>query len=109
MYRFGKYELRVIKREVDGEVFFSIRAICRNSLKYSSINNLNTILSLLDVQLEDRQYEDSTWIIPRHKADTFSQIIHQAFNEGSFLAFLEKQLDDDRLEGEWENQIHLNH
>ncbi len=106
MHKCGKYDIEIIQQNADDMIFFSIRAICRDSGRYSSINNLNAILSLLDVDVEDQQFEDSTWIVSEKQVDAFSKVVHCALSDESFVDYLEKGIDDDRLEGEWENSLH---
>jgi hypothetical protein len=72
---------------------FSIRAICKDTLKYSSINNLNTILSILGIDADNRKYEDSWWELTTREANKLATIIKQDLPSPYFIDYLEGKLD----------------
>jgi len=84
---------------------FCIRAICKSNGRFSCINNLNTVLSELNVDYEDPKYVDSFWIIPEDEAKRFNEMSYQFLTDPGFVEYLEKRLDEDRMCGEWEDQI----
>ena len=84
---------------------FSILAICNQTGRYSSINNLNQIIADLNIDPANPKYEDSNWVLSvREGRKLFNRAVN-LFN-GDYLAFLKDRLDEDRSCGEWENTIH---
>ena len=57
---------------------FSIRAINKCNGRFSSINNLNTILSLLYVEPNKTKFEDSLWEINMKEIEAYKNIIIEA-------------------------------
>jgi hypothetical protein len=101
----NKYRFEIVitnHKEVCG---FSITAIDRKSLRYSSINNLNSTLSLLKVDCSKSKYEDSSWTLRRQEVERFSKVVKNALADENYLVYLENKLDEDRDCGEWENRI----
>lgn len=97
--RGNKYNFYIIsKREK-----FLIKATCKLSGKYSCINNLNIILSELNIPQNNFRYHDSMWNI--NKSKYFYRKIVDSFSNRSFVDYIEKKLDEDRFYGEWENKI----
>jgi hypothetical protein len=84
---------------------FSITAIDKKSLRYSSINNLNAILSLFGIEHISPRYEDSKWPLHRSEAERHSRVMADALGNEDYLLYLEEKLDEDRFHGEWENRI----
>lgn len=106
MIRGKRYSFRIISETYNGiETNFSILSVDNYTNRYSSINNLNFIMSELKVDPKDTMYQDSSWTIPREDAEMFSQKIKRILNNSISLRFLESQLDDDRFESEWENRV----
>lgn len=82
---------------------FFIRAIDKSNRKSSCINNLNAILSLLDIDINDPKYNDSVWIVSKEEAEKFYNTAVEAISSTHFAEYIEKKLDEDREAGEWEN------
>jgi len=95
------FEIRVEKDQRTSA--FSIRAISKDTGRYSSINNLNTILSELGVDNDNPKYNDSTWVLGVKEAERFSDVIKKYLASPRFVHYLERKLDEDRACGEWEN------
>ena len=98
-----------ILKTTDAEIKndFSILAINKKTYLCSSINNLNLILSELEIDCQSaswrNQFDDSSWILPYGLAKSLFYKAKNLFSDIDFLAFLESYLDLDREEGEWEN------
>lgn len=98
-----KYIIEVLTRSVNfNEYLFCINAKCINTGLFSSINNLNTILSELDIGIDDPLGEDSSWIVKKEDAFKYKKIIKTSLSSPIFFKYLEKQLDLDRELSEWE-------
>lgn len=100
-----KYNFYIQSGKFGEYILFSIRAVCKKSRRYSSINNLNVILSELQVDFNDRKYEDSLWYVNMAEAERLAEITKETIKDENFLAYLESQLDIDRRAGEWENRL----
>lgn len=101
-----RYKFKIINEEYDNnEFFWTIRAICRKTRRYSGINNLNPILSELKVDFEkDRRFEDSClWEASRKEINIFNKIAKSLVTDKRYLQYLEDKLDEDRSYGEWKN------
>ena len=105
----NKYYFRIINETFDdGVCFWTLRAVCKKSKKYSGINNLNSVLGQLigDEGLDDvtGKYEDSlAWEVTKKEMKKFNRIAKSLVTSDSFLKYLEDKLGDDRSKGEWEN------
>lgn len=84
---------------------FSIRAISKDTGKYSSINNLNTILATLGVDSDHPKFADSLWVVTNKEAVKFEELIKSDLDSPFFRHYLEAKLDEDRMEGEWANSL----
>ena len=84
---------------------FSVRAISRDSGRYSSINNLNAILSALDIEGDNPKFYDSAWTLTNKETNIFENAIKQSLSSPFFINYLESKLDEDRTCGEWANSI----
>lgn len=96
--------------EIDSEngrrnVYFYIKAICKSTGRTSCINNLNAVLSELEVDPAKPKFEDSTWVVSRKEANSFINTAKKFLTDVVFLNYLEKRLDEDRACGEWENVL----
>ncbi len=101
----NKYNFSIIY-ESGGEVgLFSIRAIDPATGRYSSINNLNTILDELGVDPWDEKFVDSVWVLDYSEAAEFEKIAVNLLTDKTFVEYLERRLDEDRSYGEWENVV----
>ncbi len=105
----NKYNYKIINETFDDEVcFWTLRAICKKSKKYSGINNLNTVLGQLlsdkELDNENGKYEDSfAWEVTKKEMKKFNRIAKSLVTSDSFLNYLENKLDEDRSQGEWAN------
>jgi hypothetical protein len=98
-----KYSFQVVSRRESYHYWFSLRASSKTSGRTSCINNLNTILSQFGVEMEDSRVSDSEWIVSKREVRCFVDTATQFLSDAAFLDYLEKQLDEDRMLGEWEN------
>ncbi|HEX9896309.1 MAG TPA: hypothetical protein VGA85_01435 [Dehalococcoidales bacterium] len=103
-----RYNFEILAEKDRRYSTFSIRAISKDTGKYSSINNLNTILSELGVDNDNPKCEDSFWVLTVKEADKFTEIIRQDLSSPSFTDYLESKLDEDRECGEWANSLEDN-
>ena len=83
--------------------FLTIIAIDKKTKRYSHINNLNTILSELKVDLNQSRFHETTWQVTDSEKKKFAKIF-SGMTQSPFLDYLERQLDIDREYGEWENK-----
>lgn len=84
---------------------FSVRAISKDNRRYSSINNLNAVLSELGVNADNPKYEDSLWELGTKEADRLIDVMAVRLSSPRFVRYLECRLDDDRRCGEWANRL----
>lgn len=83
--------------------YFSVKAIDNSVQKCSFINNLNCILSYLEIDIDNPDFYDSTWILNDALAKDCFNKMKRLFRDNEALTDLEIYLDLDREEGEWEN------
>lgn len=96
----SKYNFHVVAKENK----FYIQAVDKVSLRYSCINNLNSILSeLVHDQYSDKRYSDSCWEVSQEKGEQFAKFLVKTLSSNRFRHYLENKLDEDRTLGEWEN------
>ena len=98
-----KYNFLLEKADGEIESYLSILAIDKKTRICSSINNLNFVLSSLNISYQDYQFADSSWILPNDLADALFYKARNLLSDKGSLILLETQLDLDREEGEWEN------
>ena len=101
----NKYNFEIVFQKCGELSLFHIRALCKSTGRYSSINNLNTILSELGIDANDPKFEDSTWIVDQEEAEHFADAAEKAISDKTYREYLEHRLDEDRILGEWENRI----
>ncbi|NQS97006.1 MAG: hypothetical protein HQ591_00985 [candidate division Zixibacteria bacterium] len=103
----NKYNFEIVCQNCGESYQFYIRALCKSTGRYSCINNLNTILSELEIDTDDSNFEDSTWIVDQDEAKYFTRVTEEIITDITYRDYLEHRLDEDRILGEWENRISL--
>jgi hypothetical protein len=98
-----KYNFEIVSKNGGQNVCFYIKSICKSTKRTSCINNLNAILSELDVDHTKPKFFDSMWVVSRKEASHFVNTAKSILADPIFLNYLEKRLDEGRFEGEWEN------
>ena len=99
-----RYKFEIRAENTEPYSAFSIRAISKDTRRYSSINNLNTMLSELAIEVNNPSFADSQWTLTKQEANRLSEITRELLSSPSFLGYLENKLDEDRQAGEWENR-----
>lgn len=82
---------------------FIIQATCKDTARYSYINNLNAILSYFDIEDEDPRLENLIWHGSLSKVEAWASVTYSIVSDQFYLRYLERTLDEDREEGEWES------
>ena len=100
-----KYNFEIVLQNERNDFYFFIRAICKSTKRVSCINNLNTILSEFNVEVDDPKFWDSTWLVTREEALYLEETAREFLSGSFFLDYVEKRLDEDRVLGEWENKV----
>lgn len=98
-----KYDFEIVSQNGRDDFCFFIRAICKSTKRTSCINNLNTILSEFDVEVDEPKYQDSSWVVTKKEAYRLEAKCKQFLSASSFRDYIESRLDEDRTLGEWEN------
>jgi len=98
-----KYTFEVISERWDKDFSFFVKAKHRSTGRTSCVNNLNIILSELGIDINDPKVADSTWLLSEKESLRFSVLAKRFLSDQSFLEFVEDQLDEDRILGEWAN------
>jgi hypothetical protein len=101
IYKRGGQKYNFIAEALNG--CFSVKAIDKLARKCSFINNLNYILSYLEVDIDNPDFCDSTWILNDALAKDCFNKMKRLFRDNEALTDLQNYLDLDREEGEWEN------
>lgn len=106
MIRFVKgrrYSLSMIIEKEEAEEFsFFIKAKHIASRRFSYINNFNVMLSEFGVHSDDPKSAESQWTVSKRELKTLTDKTKEMFSDMNFIGYIEKQLDYDRAEGEWE-------
>ena len=102
-----KYNFEIVSQNKGQDFCFFIKAIDKHTRRFSCINNLNAILSEFHVGTDDPKVADSMWVVAKEDAHYLEKTAKQFLLDRLFLNYLEKQLDEDRTLGEWENKIDL--
>jgi len=103
----NRYNYELTLDEDSNETLFMIRAVCKETGRFSSINNLNAMLGEFDLEPDNPEYEDSFWIIDRSRAEELFRTTECLLSDRQFVVYLEKRLDEDRMYGEWENVFRM--
>lgn len=102
MSQLNKYEFAItIDNAESGEFIFAIAATDKSSGRTSQINTLNWLLSELGV--DEELAEDGPWTADLGMVLEWTKTIAQILDQPMSRQYLEKQLDEDRAAGEWEN------
>lgn len=98
-----RYRFEVASEGKKDNVLSFIRAIHKASKRTSCINNLNDVLSALEIEEVTNKFGDSSWIVSEKEARFFTETAKDFLSDKKFLDYLEMRLDKDRKCGEWEN------
>lgn len=97
------YFYKVFSYEKESLYYFSIVAVHKSTRRTSFITTSNFVLSIFEIRTDENRFWESEWSITkdelRHFMDRFRNCVKYKYS----LTALEKFLDQDRLEGEWEN------
>ena len=97
-----KYNFLVYSFKSGKYFCFYIEAKHKRSLRHSFINNVNCILSGLDItDINDKKMPESQWIVTEKESRDFFIKANDFLIDGNFRNYIEKQLDLDRELGEW--------
>ena len=97
----SKYNFLVNSFKFSNNFFFDIEARHKNTNRHSLINNVNCILSGLEVDGYDKKFWESDWVITKRQSEKFFEIAADFLADKNFRPYIEKQLDLDRSLGEW--------
>lgn len=98
-----KYNFQIVSQEEGQDHIFFIKAHSKSSGRYSSINNLNAVLSEFGIETGEPKFDDSSWVVTKDKAQYFSESATEFLMDVTFRDYIEMRLDEDRMAGEWEN------
>jgi len=82
---------------------FYIEATHTASLRFSFINNLNAILSELQIGTDDKRVSESQWIVSKQQSKLLFKKAKEFLLNKNYRNHIEKRLDKDRNCSEWEN------
>ena len=80
---------------------FYIKAVHLASSRFSFINNLNAILSELDISMYDERVSESQWLMSKGKSSLFLKKAVGLLRDKDGREYIEEKLDEDRECGEW--------
>ena len=99
----NKYNYKLLLSSIGEEYQFSIKAIEKETKRTSFINTINVLLNELNIDSHNTRFGESEWTISKKELKTFLRKINKLFIDEKSLPYLENFLDQDRIEGEWEN------
>jgi hypothetical protein len=82
---------------------FYIEALHLASFRFSFINNLNAILSALNIGIDDKKVSESQWFISKKQSGLFFEKAKKFLLSENNRGYIERKLNEDREYGEWEN------
>lgn len=104
-YNFNLIIEKAFTPSEDLEIFsFYIKATCKITNSFSCINNLNAIVSYFDIEDDDPRLENLIWYGSLSEIEDWASITYDFLSEEYSLYYLERRLNEDREEGEWENK-----
>ena len=81
---------------------FYIEAKHKRSHRHSFINNVNCILSGLNINdINDNKVSESQWVVTKKEAIKLSHKAYNFLTDDDFREYVERYLDLDREIGEW--------
>jgi len=83
--------------------YFAVKAKHKPTGRFSYINNLNTILAELGINITDNKHQDSSWFLSKKEVRKLRELSEELLSDKSFRNYIEQKLDEDRKYGEWEN------
>ena len=89
---------------VADRVKFYIEAVHIASLRFSFINNLNTVLSEFNINIDNGKASKSQWLVSKKQSKLFFKKAVKFLSNKPFRNYIEKKLNEDRKYGEWENR-----
>lgn len=108
IFKGDKYDFRLFSCSLgERRSLFFIKATHKPTRRTSFITNANVILSELNIPSNVPRFWESEWIINKKDARNLTVSIGQLLSDKKFLPYLEKYLDFDRKESEWENYEQL--
>lgn len=81
--------------------YFEIEATDLQNKTHSFINNLNYVLSELDITINDNEKMESSWKVKEKEGKIFFQKTINFMSDKESLRYLENQLNLDQELGEW--------
>lgn len=104
MFNGNKYEFRLLNFSLgEKQSLFAIKATHKQTKRMSFITNVNVILSELNIPSNVPRFWESEWTLNEHEAGNLIIFAKELLSDKKFLPYLEKQLDFDRKQSEWEN------
>ena len=100
----NKYSFIINCYNCSGNFCFYIEAKHKKNLRHSFINNVNCILSWLDIDdINDNKMSESQWVVTKNEAIKFFRKSYNFLTDDDSREYVERYLDLDRKLGEWEN------
>lgn len=104
MFNGNKYKYRLFNLSLgEKRSLFFIKAIHKQTQRTSFITNVNVILSELHIPSNVSRFWESEWTLNEREAGNLIASATELLSLKKFLPYLEKQLDFDRKQSEWEN------
>ncbi len=82
---------------------FSIKATYKTNRRSSTITNVNPILSEFNIPESDKRFKESVWVVNQKRSMFLMNMAKQLLSDRSYQRYLERILDEDRKQSEWEN------
>lgn len=97
------YQYEILSVPRSGRFHFSIRAIHLLSSRSSTITTVNPILSEFSISDNDIKLKESIWEVDKKQSTSLMLTAKEILSHRYYIKYLEKILDEDRLQSEWEN------
>lgn len=100
----NKYNFKILLSPLNQkQSLFAIRATHNHTKRTSFITTVNVILSELNISSDMPRFWETEWILKKNEANNLTAPAEQLLSNKKFIPYLEKYLDLDRRQSEWES------
>ena len=104
IFKGNKYNFKILLSQVrQKQILFAIKATHNHTKRTSFITTVNVILSELNIPSDMPRFWESEWVLNKKETGNLIVSAEQLFSDKKFMPYLEKYLDLDRKQSEWEN------
>jgi len=104
IFKGNKYNFKILLSQLrQKQILFAIKTTHNHTKRTSFITTVNVILSELNIPSDMPRFWESEWVLNKNEGSNLIASAEQLLSDKGFLSYLEKYLDLDRKQSEWEN------